>query len=164
MPRLRDPKNGWLNFAALFYSLVSSALGLAWMLRYYKTSLVRAVLGILLSVHGRILASYLVHEAAHANIFLEPTYNRWFGTVCLWAAAASNPRSTAFCNSARRVSCRMKSTPMPKARSMNEKIMAVKAVIPPRISCRKADRVGRETRLFGTNMRHTKIHLLQLLN
>ena len=84
MPRLRDPKRGWLNFAAIFYALTLDLLGL--FLLYNEYTFLTTVAGILLSFHGRIIASYLVHEAAHANIFIEPKWNRWFGTLCLWLA------------------------------------------------------------------------------
>lgn len=93
LPTLRDGKYGWLNFVALSYALTADAGGLALLLchtddgsRSIVWSLGMVLAGILLSAHGRILASYLVHEAAHASIFVTPWANRWFGCVALWLA------------------------------------------------------------------------------
>ena len=50
-------------------------------------SLAKLVAAILLAFHGRVVASYLVHDAAHSAIFCEPTRaNEAFGILCLWLA------------------------------------------------------------------------------
>ena len=94
LPKLRDPKHGWLNYVAVFYAFILDFIG--WFLLYYNnnnnnsmissSSSIRIVVGIILSFHGRIIASYLIHEAAHANIYIQPKYNRYFGITCLWLA------------------------------------------------------------------------------
>eukprot|EP00977_Amphora_coffeiformis_P005254 scaffold1123_cov168-Amphora_coffeaeformis.AAC.22 len=89
MPKLRDPQGGWKNFAALLYSLVADVVGLLCLIQYSKTSTqgyAYLATGIFLSAHGRVIASYLVHEAAHASVFLDPAANRAFGIACLWLA------------------------------------------------------------------------------
>ena len=93
LPKLRDPQGGWKNFAAIFYSLSANVIGWWCLSQYYhyKNHNIVAfvfflVTGIFLSFHGRVIASYLVHESAHASIFLDPTANRDMGTTCLWLA------------------------------------------------------------------------------
>ena len=97
-PTLRDPTYGWLNFAVLLYCVVANGGSLLLLLRatpvaqhsYFSTTtllcLLQQLLAIVAGAHGRLLASYLVHEAAHATVFKEVYANRWFGTVCLWVA------------------------------------------------------------------------------
>lgn len=87
IPKLRDPRGGWKNFAALLYSLVADVTGLLCLLRFKDThDHLALVAGVFLTAHGRVIASYLVHEAAHASIFLEPAANRAFGSASLWLA------------------------------------------------------------------------------
>jgi len=84
MPKLRDPQGGWKHFAALFYSLLASSLGVLCLWKF--RNLYGRAAGIFLAFHGRVIASYLVHEAAHAIIFLDPWVNRVFGIASLWLA------------------------------------------------------------------------------
>ena len=89
MPKLRDPQGGWKNFAASMYSLVADVAGLMCLVQYSKYSqgyYAYLFAGIFFTAHGRVIASYLVHEAAHASVFLEPAANRVFGSVALWLA------------------------------------------------------------------------------
>ena len=95
---LRDPAYGWLHFVALTYALVANGLGLYSLLQWKESvqggsPLAPALLlllatGVCASAHGRVIASYLVHEAAHGNIFKHPLVqgNRAFGVAALWLA------------------------------------------------------------------------------
>jgi fatty acid desaturase len=91
-PTLRDPVGGWKNLAAVFYALCADILGVVWMIEYAKSdgtllAVFKLAASILLAAHGRIVASYLVHEAAHASVFVEPSRaNETFGIICLWLA------------------------------------------------------------------------------
>eukprot|EP00977_Amphora_coffeiformis_P009840 scaffold2257_cov169-Amphora_coffeaeformis.AAC.18 len=107
-PKLRDPKEGWKHFAALFYAFVADVLGCVWMMeccdgssiadpvRLGRTNaslsmlvlwLGKLIMAIFLAAHGRVVAAYLVHDAAHSSVFVEPSGgNQAFGTVCLWLA------------------------------------------------------------------------------
>ena len=83
-PKLRDTKFGILHFVALGYALSTNLIGLFLLLQ--AASFATILTGILLSAHGRVVASYMVHEAAHASIFVTPWANRWCGVVALWLA------------------------------------------------------------------------------
>jgi hypothetical protein len=96
---LRDPKYGWLHFVALGYALVANAVGLICLLQWHQqqqlhswtvTVFFLGTAGILASAHGKVIASYLVHEAAHGNIFRNPLVegNQAFGVVALYLAGA----------------------------------------------------------------------------
>jgi fatty acid desaturase len=85
-PTLRDPVGGWKHFAAVLYALVADALGLLWMLDAASATHLQLAAAVLLAAHGRVVASYLVHEAAHSSIFVEPKANRNVGILCLWLA------------------------------------------------------------------------------
>jgi fatty acid desaturase len=105
LPSLRDHVGGWKTGAAILYALIADVLGLLWMLEYAANNsrdkikhqittetttttapLLKLTFAILLAAHGRIVASYLVHEAAHAAVFVEPWANECVGVVCLWLA------------------------------------------------------------------------------
>lgn len=92
LPVLRDPKYGFLNFVALGYALVANLLGLysllAWRQQQNPTIAgLQLLFGLLASAHGRVIASYLVHEAAHGNIFRKPLEaNAAFGRIALLLA------------------------------------------------------------------------------
>jgi fatty acid desaturase len=91
LPTFRHPDSGWKDLAALFYAIAAELLGLRWMLQYasssnYYAMAAAAVPAILFSLHGRILASYLVHESCHCNVFVQRWANKAFGNVCLFFA------------------------------------------------------------------------------
>ena len=98
LPTLRDASYGWLHFCALGYALAANLLGLYSLLQWHQQhqeqvgtlpwSLALLLTGILASAHGRVIASYLVHEAAHGNIFRNPLVegNRAFGVAALCLA------------------------------------------------------------------------------
>lgn len=46
------------------------------------------LLGILLCTHGMVLAAYLIHEAAHQNLFTTPRANRWIGEAMSFIAGS----------------------------------------------------------------------------
>jgi fatty acid desaturase len=85
---------GWKHFAALLYSLVADVVGFLWMVDDFNdrrhdglaAAVVRLTAAIFLAAHGRVVAAYLVHEAAHSSVFIEPKANRVLGIVCLWLA------------------------------------------------------------------------------
>jgi len=87
LPTLRDPTGGWKSIAVLFYSLVANGLGFLWMTQRGGTSTaLLQVFAVLLAAHGRIVASYMVHDATHSAIFVEPSASHWVGVLCLWLA------------------------------------------------------------------------------
>ena len=90
---LKDKVGGWKHFAALGYAIAADSLGLFLMLAssYGKGispmsttgGLLKLLLGMAFAAHGRIIASYLVHEAAHNIVFKEEQANDIFGVICL---------------------------------------------------------------------------------
>lgn len=85
LPVLRDPSRGWLHFVPLFYALFANVAGVSLIVGNSKFYLYM-LLGVLLLAHGRVLAAYLVHEAAHGNIFKDHVANHWFGVAAMWCA------------------------------------------------------------------------------
>lgn len=95
LPRFRDQSYGWLHFAALGYAIVTNVFGLVGMyvfftpqsLVYSAPSFIGLIFSIVIAAHGKIVGSYLVHEAAHGTIFEKsPTANEYFGILALMAA------------------------------------------------------------------------------
>jgi fatty acid desaturase len=94
VPTLRHPDSGWKHLVAVVYALVANLVGLFSMLQcssnwhsssnYGNASTL--ILAILLSCHGRVIATYMVHESCHGNIFVQSWANALLGTVCLWLA------------------------------------------------------------------------------
>lgn len=82
----RDARKGWIHFIPLFYSFISNVVGIALVTRNSNSSLLNTMIGVFMLVHGRTLAAYLVHEAAHGNIFKEHFANHLFGVASLWFA------------------------------------------------------------------------------
>uniref|UniRef100_A0A7S3K4H2 Fatty acid desaturase domain-containing protein n=1 Tax=Aureoumbra lagunensis TaxID=44058 RepID=A0A7S3K4H2_9STRA len=80
---LRDKEQGYKSIVVLLYSLVADIFGLHLLTTEQWT---KTVGGIILSVHGRLLASYLVHEFAHSSVFINPRTNHAFGIISLWLA------------------------------------------------------------------------------
>jgi len=89
---VRDPARVWKTFAAVLYAFLSDVLGLLLMIHHGRrssstvVSSLELVVAVLIAAHGKVIASYLVHEAAHASTFQEPWANAWLGTLCLWLA------------------------------------------------------------------------------
>ena len=77
----RNPEGTWLNIAALAYTLLGYAAGIALMIAapWYAN-----LAGVLLTSHALIYSAYFVHEFAHQSIFRSAeTNNRW-GTLMSW--------------------------------------------------------------------------------
>lgn len=92
MVSLFRPADGALPYTAAFaYSVAANAAGLALILQVSGAlppppthpGLV-GLAGVLLSAHGRIVASYLVHELAHSSVFKARKLNTAFGILCTW--------------------------------------------------------------------------------
>ena len=93
-PPLRDPNYGWWNFLVLVYCLMANIVGVYFMVQgvrsaesSYYIRYAYSLVGILLAAHGKVLSSYMVHEAAHANIYRNHVLgNRVVGIISLWIA------------------------------------------------------------------------------
>ncbi len=48
-----------------------------------------AAIGVLLCTHAMVIAAYLIHEAAHHNLFASPTHNRIAGEAMSWIAGSA---------------------------------------------------------------------------
>jgi fatty acid desaturase len=81
---LRDAREGYKTLAAVAYCAVAEVLALVLMSSSNNSSLATTALAIVLAAHGRVMASFLVHECAHSSIFVEPRANARLGKVCLW--------------------------------------------------------------------------------
>jgi fatty acid desaturase len=97
MVTLRDPADGYKHLLAVVYALVADLAALALVvLASMSTSMSTAsasipaalavVIAVGLAAHGRIVASYLVHECAHSSVFMEPRANQALGVLCQWLA------------------------------------------------------------------------------
>lgn len=130
---LRDPNEGYKTLLVFAYALAADVVALKWMVELGETGVriltdadhvdavpptwtaaaaalfvLKAAFAVVLAAHGRIMASYLVHEAAHESIYVttktskvqqqqqrqQPPAAGWgitnlhpiFGTACLWLA------------------------------------------------------------------------------
>ena len=97
MTSLFRPVDGALPYTAAFaYSVAANAAGLALCLQVSGAlppppahPVLVGLAGVLLSAHGRIVASYLVHELAHSSVFKSRKLNTGFGIVCTWLCVAA---------------------------------------------------------------------------
>jgi fatty acid desaturase len=80
---MRDPSGVAPTLGAVSYAALGHMGGVALLLRAPESAGL-AALGVLCCAHARIVASYLVHEAAHSSVFKRPKANAAFGTLCLW--------------------------------------------------------------------------------
>jgi fatty acid desaturase len=88
----RDPAGALPNALALGYAIIGYLAGFVLMA---QPSLLLAPVGVLLTVHAMVIAAYLIHEAAHYNLFASPVHNRIAGEAMSWMQAAPTPRSNA---------------------------------------------------------------------
>lgn len=83
----RDPDGGPVGYGGVVvYSVVAQLLGVSLLVRH--ASLLSALIGVLLVAHARIVAAYLVHDAAHGAVFASARANKWLGVLCLWLSGA----------------------------------------------------------------------------
>ena len=94
---LRDPRGALPLAAAVSYAAVSHAAGVVLILRSAASwrrggaeagVAGAAALGVVLAAHGRVIATYLVHDAAHSSVFKRLQSNEWLGILCLWLCEA----------------------------------------------------------------------------
>ena len=82
----RDRDAALANSAALLWTAVS------WLTSFWLMSSDRVVLdalGVAACAHAMVLATYLIHEAAHQNLFTSPAANRAAGELMSFAAGSS---------------------------------------------------------------------------
>lgn len=81
----REPKGAAPNTIVLLYVVVGwpASFALMGMRSWWLNAL-----GVLLCAHSMVIAAYLVHEAAHQNIFSAPRANRWLGETMGFVAGA----------------------------------------------------------------------------
>jgi fatty acid desaturase len=77
----RNPEGTWLNVAALAYTLLGYAAGIALMI---ADPWVANLAGVLLTGHALIYSAYFVHEFAHQSIFRSAEANNRWGTLMSW--------------------------------------------------------------------------------
>lgn len=65
MSLFADADGLWPTVAATSYSLLAGGVGL-WLLATHSGVLL-TLLGVLLAAHGRVVAAYLLHDAAHSS-------------------------------------------------------------------------------------------------
>ena len=77
----RTPDGTWLNIAALAYTLLGYAAGIALMIAdpWYAN-----LAGVLLTAHALIYSAYFVHEFAHQSIFKSAEANNRWGALMSW--------------------------------------------------------------------------------
>jgi fatty acid desaturase len=91
MLTLRDPKDGYKTLLAVLYALCADVIALVLMSwgsqpMSQPMPIVTTVLAIGLAAHGRVVASFLVHECTHSTLFVQASMNHLTGTACLWLA------------------------------------------------------------------------------
>lgn len=77
----RTPQGAWLNIAALSYTLLGYATGVALLL---AGSWYANLAGALLTGHALIYSAYFVHEFAHQSIFRSADANNRWGALMSW--------------------------------------------------------------------------------
>jgi fatty acid desaturase len=82
----REPDGVIPNSAVLLWTSVVWLVSFRWM---GNESLALNVIEVLACVHTMVLASYLVHEAAHCTLFASPNSNQWAGEWVSFIAGAS---------------------------------------------------------------------------
>ncbi len=77
----RTPDGTWLNVAALAYTLLGYAVGIALMIAdpWYAN-----LAGVVLAAHALIYSAYFVHEFAHQSIFKSAGANHNWGVLMSW--------------------------------------------------------------------------------
>jgi fatty acid desaturase len=82
----REPAGAIPNTLALSYASLGYIEGFVLMA---QPSWVLAAIGVLLTVHAMVIATYLVHEAAHTTLFAAPAHNRMAGEAMSWIAGSA---------------------------------------------------------------------------
>ncbi len=77
----RSPRGVWPNLAALTYTLLAWAGGIALLV---VDSTVANLVGVLLTGHGLVYSAYFVHEFAHQSIFKSGAANHYGGVLMSW--------------------------------------------------------------------------------
>lgn len=78
--------------ATVASALVLIGTGVAWCRAFWLMAQSHAVLdliGVLLSAEAMVLAAYLLHEAAHQNLFVSARGNRWAGEAASFLAGGA---------------------------------------------------------------------------
>ncbi len=83
---MRDEAGTLPNLLALTYAVGGHLLGLVLLTR---ASPGLNALGVLLTMHSMVIAAYLIHEAAHMNLFREHRHNRYTGELMAWVCGAA---------------------------------------------------------------------------
>ena len=89
MRAARDPAGFWLGYALPFAYAAAAHGGGAYALLTRsgaagERSAAQCALAVLAVAHGRVVAAYLVHEAAHSAIFKSLRANTAAGVLCQW--------------------------------------------------------------------------------
>ena len=108
MRAARDPAGFWLGYALPFAYAAAAHGGGAYALLTRsgaaERSAAQCALAVLAVAHGRVVATYLVHEAAHSAIFKSLRANTAAGVLCQWMCvprrAAARARAAAACGAA----------------------------------------------------------------
>ena len=101
----RDPSGFWLGYALPFAYAAAAHAGGAYALltrSRAERSAAQCALAVLAVAHGRVVAAYLVHEAAHSAIFKSLRANTATGLLCQWMCVARHAAARA-CAAAMRV-------------------------------------------------------------
>ncbi len=83
---MREPEGLLPNSLAFGYAVTAQIIGLFLITRMNAPAV---VLGIVLTMHSMIIASYLIHECAHMTLFRARMLNRWAGELMAWIAGAA---------------------------------------------------------------------------
>jgi fatty acid desaturase len=82
----REPAGALPNSLALGYAIIGYLASFALMA---QPSWWVAAIGVLLCTHAMVIAAYLIHEAAHYNLFASPAHNRIAGEAMSWIAGSA---------------------------------------------------------------------------
>lgn len=82
---MREPEGLWPNLLALGYAVPVHGIGLVLLCSGIWPVW---LLGVLLTAHTLVIAAYLIHEAAHMNLFRSLEHNRWVGELLLFVTGA----------------------------------------------------------------------------
>ena len=99
---MRDPSGFWLGYALpLAYAAAAHGGGAYALLTRSRAerSAAQCALAVLAVAHGRVVATYLVHEAAHSAIFKSLRANTATGVLCQWMCVVlpALPRARTCC-------------------------------------------------------------------
>jgi len=94
----RDPSGFWLGYALPVVYAAATHAGGAWLLlTRAERSGAHCALAVLAVAHGRVVASYLVHEATHSAVFRSLRANTAYGVFCQWWCAPQRAAAARCC-------------------------------------------------------------------